>query len=155
MRIYQAEYPEEEEIQRAMENPVGSKRLSEIVHSDSTAAIMVDDRTRKTPQKKLLPFVLKELNDAGVHDSQVKLIIATGTHRDMNANEIFERFGQEILDRVEIENHNCNKNLVNKGVTGRGTKILVNKNVLDADIRIGIINNGGEILPIPVQISRP
>jgi nickel-dependent lactate racemase len=56
----------------------------------------------------------------------------------MNENEILARFGQEILDRVKIENHNCNKNLVNKGVTGRGTKILVNKNVLDADIRIAV-----------------
>ena len=135
---YQAEYSEEEEIIRAIENPVGSKRLSEFVHSDSTVAIMVDDRTRKTPQKKLLPFILKELNDAGVHDSQVKLIIATGTHRDMTENEILERFGQEILDRVEIKNHDCNKNLINKGVTRRGTKILVNKNVLDADIRIAV-----------------
>jgi nickel-dependent lactate racemase len=135
---YQAEYSEEEEIIRAIENPVGSKRLSEIVNKDVSVAIMVDDRTRKTPQKKLLPFVLKELNDAGVRDSQVKLIIATGTHRDMTENEILERFGQEILDRVEIENHDCNKNLVNKGVTRRGTKILVNKNVLDADIRIAV-----------------
>ncbi len=135
---FQAEYSEEEEIKRAIENPVGSKRLSEIVNNDSSIAIMVDDRTRKTPQKKLLPFVLKELNDAGVDDSQVKLIIATGTHRDMNEAEILERFGQDILDRVEIENHDCNKNLVNKGVTRRGTTILVNKNVLDADIRIAV-----------------
>ena len=135
---FQVENSEKEEIKRALENPVGSKRLKEIVKTDSTVVIMVDDRTRKTPQKLILPYVLKELNDAGVHDSQVKLIIATGTHRDMNKEEILERFGQEIIGRVEIENHDCNNNLVNKGVTRRGTKVLVNKNVLEADIRITV-----------------
>lgn len=132
------ENSEEEEIIKALENPVGSNRLKEIVKNDSSVVIMVDDRTRKTPQKLILPFVLDELNDAGVKNNQIKLIIATGTHRDMTKEEILERFGQEIIDRVGIENHNCHDNLVNKGITRRGTRILVNKNVLDADIRIAV-----------------
>jgi nickel-dependent lactate racemase len=99
---------------------------------------MVDDRTRKTPQKLLLPFVLDELNEAGVNNNQIKLIIATGTHRDMTEDEILERFGQDIVKRVAIENHDCFNNLIDKGVTRRGTKILVNKDVLDADIRIAV-----------------
>ncbi len=135
---FDAEYSEEEEIKRALENPVGSKRLKEIVKKDSSVVIMVDDRTRKTPQKLILPFVLDELNIAGVKNSQIKLIIATGTHRDMTPEEILERFGQDIIDRVEIENHDCNNNLVDKGLTRRGTRILVNENVLDADIRITV-----------------
>ncbi|MEN8228835.1 MAG: nickel-dependent lactate racemase [Bacteroidota bacterium] len=135
---FQAENSETEEIKRALENPVGSKRLKEIVQKESSVVIMVDDRTRKTPQKRILPSVLDELNSAGVKNSQIKLIIATGTHRDMTKEEILERFGQEIVDRVVIENHDCNNNLVNKGVTRRGTRILVNRNALDADIRIAV-----------------
>ena len=135
---FDAELSETEEIKRALENPVGSKRLKEIVKEDSTVVIMVDDRTRKTPQKLILPFVLDELNEAGVKNSQIKLVIATGTHRDMTEDEILERFGEEIVNRVVIENHDCNSNLVDKGVTRRGTRILVNKNVLDADIRIAV-----------------
>ncbi len=135
---FEAELSETEEIKRALKNPIGSKSLKEIVKKNSTVVIMVDDRTRKTPQKLILPFVLDELNEAGVKNSQIKLIIATGTHRDMTPDEILERFGQEIVDRVEIENHDCNNNLVDKGVTRRGTRILVNKSVLDADIRITV-----------------
>lgn len=56
----------------------------------------------------------------------------------MTKEEIFERFGPDIIDRVEIENHDCQNNLVDKGVTRRGTRIIVNKNVLDADIRIAV-----------------
>jgi lactate racemase len=135
---FQSITSEEEEIKMALETPIGSKRLKEIVKKDSSVVILVDDRTRKTPQKLILPFVLDELNSAGVKDSQVKLIIATGTHRNMTKEEILERFGQDIAARVVIQNHDCKNNLVDKGVTRRGTRIIVNKNVLDADIRIAV-----------------
>lgn len=135
---FQVPKSEEEEIKRALETPVGSKRLREIAENDSSVVIMVDDRTRKTPQKLIVPFVLDELNSAGVQNSQIKLIIATGTHRDMTKEEILERFGQDIVNRVEIQNHDCYNNLIDKGMTRRGTRILVNKSVLDADIRIAI-----------------
>src|SRR5690606_9176813 len=114
------------------------KRLYEIVKKDSSIVIMVDDRTRQTPQKLILPFVLEELNNAGVKDNQIKLVIATGTHRDMTKEEILERFGHEIVNRVENQNHDCHNNLVDKDLTRRGTRILVNKTVLDADIRIAV-----------------
>jgi len=129
---------EEDEIRRAMENPVGSDRLKNIAKSDSTVVIMVDDRTRMTPQKRILPFILKELNDAGVNDNQVTLVIGTGTHRDMTEEEILERFGQKLVNRVKIENHNCNDNLIDKGVTRRGTRILVNRTVIEADVLIAV-----------------
>jgi len=129
---------EGEEIKRAIQNPVGSKRLKDIVSSNASVVILVDDRTRKTPQKRILPFVLDELNDGGVADSQIKLVIATGTHRNMTKEEILERFGQVIVARVEIENHDCHDNLIDKGLTRRGTRIVVNRNVLDADIRIAV-----------------
>lgn len=129
---------EGEEIKRAIQNPVGSKRLKDIVSSNASVVILVDDRTRKTPQKRILPFVLDELNDGGVADNQIKLVIATGTHRNMTKEEIIERFGQVIVARVEIENHDCHNNLIDKGLTRRGTRIVVNRNVLDADIRIAV-----------------
>jgi lactate racemase len=131
------------EIKRAIENPIGSKRLKELTTKDTSVVILVDDRTRETPQKQILPFVLDELNNAGVRNSNIKLVIATGTHRNMTEDEILERFGQDIVNRVKIENHDCHNNLVDKGLTRRGTRIIVNKDVLDADIRIAV----GSVLP--------
>jgi len=140
---FQIPVSEKEEVRKALEAPVGSDRLESIVKKDSSVVILVDDRTRKTPQKMILPLVLEELNNAGVKDEQIKLIIATGTHRDMSKEEIIERFGQDIVNRIEIQNHNCHSNLIDKGLTRRRTRILVNKNVLDADVRIAI----GAVLP--------
>jgi nickel-dependent lactate racemase len=131
------------EIRRALQNPKGTKRLKEIVTKDSTVVILADDRTRVTPQKLILPLILDELHEAGIGNKQIKLVIAYGTHRPMTDEEILERFGQDIIDQIEIKHHDCHGNLVNRGITKRGTRIVVNKEVLNADIRIGV----GGVLP--------
>lgn len=139
------EPPESEpgEIVRALHNPVGTGRLRDIVNRSSRVVIMVDDRTRMTPQKLILPYILGELRLAGLSDHQIRLVIAQGTHRDMTVDEIRERFGDEVVSRVEIRNHNCYNNLMDMGVTRRGTRILVNRDVMEADFRIAI----GGVLP--------
>jgi nickel-dependent lactate racemase len=84
-----------------------------------------------------------ELHAAGLKNEQIKLVVAYGTHRPMTDEEIEERFGREILGMVAVKHHNCHHNLVNRGVTRRGTRIVVNKEVMDADFRIGV----GGVLP--------
>lgn len=131
------------EIRMALQNPKGTERLKEMVSKDSAVVILADDRTRVTPQKLILPLILDELHEAGIGNEQIKLVIAYGTHRPMTDKEILERFGQDIIDQIEIKHHDCQGNLVNRGITKRGTRIVVNKDVLNADIRIGV----GGVLP--------
>jgi len=137
--------PEDEaaEIERAMREPVGSGRLKDIVPEDASVIIMGDDRTRVTRQDKIIPVVLEELHAGGVSDDQIKIVIAYGTHRPMTEQEIEKKYGRELMDQVKIVDHDCHNNLIDKGVTRRGTHIIVNKEVLDADFRIAV----GGILP--------
>lgn len=139
------EPPESEpgEIVRALQNPIGTRKLQEMVTRNSRVVILVDDRTRMTPQKVILPYVLEELRSAGVKNNQIKLVIAQGTHRNMTVDEIRERFGDEVVSQVEIRNHDCFNNLMDMGVTRRGTRILVNRDVMEADFRIAV----GGVLP--------
>ena len=132
-------------VNKALHNPIGTPQLKDMVTSGMKVIILADDRTRLTPQRIIIPKVLEELNSAGVPDSQIQVLIAYGTHRKMNPAEILEKFGNEIVNRIEILHHDCldMSNLIEKGTTSRGTKILVNKDFLDADFRIGI----GGILP--------
>ncbi|MBN2410221.1 nickel-dependent lactate racemase [candidate division KSB1 bacterium] len=134
-----------DDIRQSLHNPVGCRRLRDIVHKDATVVILGDDRTRLTPQHLIVPVVLEELYNAGLQPNQIKLIIACGTHRQMMEREIEEKYGRELMNEIEIKNHNFLdvNNLANKGVTRRGTRILVNKEFLQADIRIGI----GSVLP--------
>ena len=48
-------------IREALDNPIKSRPLSEIVNPDSRIAILVSDVTRPTPTAKILPTLLEEL----------------------------------------------------------------------------------------------
>ena len=134
-----------EEIRNSLLNPIGSKRLKDIVKPNQTVVILGDDRTRLTPQDRIIPIVLEELYSAGIKPNQIKIIIATGTHRPMTEHEIEAKYSRHLMNEVEIKNHNYKdpNKLVDKGTTRRGTRIIVNKEFLEADIHIGI----GGILP--------
>ncbi len=139
--------PSEEaaEIRRSLQYPVGSKRLRDLVNKDNSIVILGDDRTRLTPQDRILPVVLEELYNGGVKPAQIKIIIACGTHRPMTEEEIISKYGRRLMNEIEIKNHDCKDldNLVNKGTTSKGTRVFVNKEFLQADVRIGV----GSVLP--------
>jgi nickel-dependent lactate racemase len=50
------------EIERAINEPIGTKRLSEIAKPESKVAIVVDDATRKNPNEIMILPILAELN---------------------------------------------------------------------------------------------
>lgn len=134
-----------EELRRGLRNPIGTPSLFDMVHPRDNVVVVVDDITRPTPQRVLLPVLLDELNTLGVPDKNVELIIALGTHRKMNRKEIMERYGGEVVDRVSVTNHDHRdpKGLVDLGKTRSGTKITINKAVYEADFVIGV----GNIIP--------
>ncbi|KKM09132.1 hypothetical protein SY88_20550 [Clostridiales bacterium PH28_bin88] len=133
------------EVARAIKDPIGSERLAELAGGKERVVIIADDNTRLTPTHMILPVMLDELNTAGVDDSQVSVVIALGTHRDMTMEEIRVKFGQEVVDRVAIYNHNYwdPAELVDLGTTVNGTPIMINRRVYEADLAIGV----GSIVP--------
>lgn len=136
---------EAEEIKRSILNPVGSLRLRDIVSPKDRVVILADDRTRLTPQKIIIPVILEELYQAGLKNDQIKIIIAYGTHRAMTEDEKTDRFGKKVASAIEIKDHDCldMDKLIDKGKTMRGTRILINKEVLEADFRIAV----GSVVP--------
>lgn len=133
------------EIKRALENPIESPRISELVNRDSRVCILVDDITRITPAYQILPLIVEELSASGVPDTQVKLFIAIGLHRVMTEDEIVKKVGLEMASRFPPVLHDgiSKDNLSYMGKSSRGTPIWVNKHVAQSDIIIGI---GGILL---------
>ncbi len=133
------------EIRRALSHPIGSPTLAELVRGKQKIVIVADDNTRLTPTDKILPVLLDELNAAGVPDSRVTLIIALGTHRFMTDAEIVTKFGTDVVRRIVIKNHPYKDPaaLNDLGSTANGTRILLNKEVCEADFKIGV----GSIVP--------
>ncbi|MDK2823116.1 MAG: lactate racemase [Clostridia bacterium] len=135
----------EAEVKRALANPIGAASLGELVKGKEKVVIVADDNTRLTPTDKIIPVMLEEMNKAGVKDEQITIVIALGTHRDMTDEEILAKFGEEVVKRVKIVNHDFihSKALVDLGTTPNGTPISINKIAYEADFKIGI----GSIVP--------
>ncbi|MEW6623449.1 MAG: nickel-dependent lactate racemase [Bacillota bacterium] len=133
------------EISRALTEPIGSAGLKEAARGKENVVLIADDNTRLTPTDVIIPVLLDELNGAGVEDSHISVVIALGTHRDMTSEEILQKFGKEVTDRVRIFNHSYKdkSELVNLGTTENGTPIEISKRVYEADLVIGI----GSIVP--------
>jgi nickel-dependent lactate racemase len=126
------------EVERALKEPIGSKRLSEIAKPESKVAIVVDDATRKSPSEIMLLPVLSELNAAGVKDENVTVIFGCGTHRAVKPEEATVLLGAEALKRVKGMSHDCRaEHLVHVGTTKtHGNKVLVNRVFAEADVKV-------------------
>lgn len=136
----------DQEIARALDNPISIGRIEDITKAADSVVILVDDNTRFTPCARILREVIKRLNRAGVGEDSVKVIIATGTHRPLSSSEIERKVGTGVSQKIEILNHNWKENLVYVGKTSQGTPIEVNRYVLEAKVKIGI----GNVIPHPL-----
>jgi nickel-dependent lactate racemase len=125
------------EVMRSLREPNGTPPLREMVRGMGTVAIVVNDHTRKTPTRLILPPVLDELNAAGVPDSAVTVIFGCGTHRDVTEEEAKHLLGDVAYPRVKTENHECKADdLVNLGMSSTGNEVWVNRTFASADFRI-------------------
>ena len=125
------------EIKRALNEPIGSKRLSEIAEAEHKIAIVVDDFTRSAPSHIILPFVFAELMVAGVRYENITVIFGCGTHRAVRSEEATRLLGEEVVNQVKVVSHNCEaEDLVFVGKTKHGTNVNINPIFAEADVRV-------------------
>jgi nickel-dependent lactate racemase len=139
------------EIRKAFQNPIGQDTIGQdtirrLAEGKKTAAIAVDDLTRPTQAYRFLPFVVEELNQAGIKDEGIKIIMAIGCHRPLMKADQEKKLGKKMANRFSVYNHHPFENLVNVGTTSRGTPVQINRVFIEADIKIGI----GFITPHPI-----
>jgi nickel-dependent lactate racemase len=127
---------EEAAIVRALRGPLGSPSLRELVSPEDVVAIVFSDITRPTPNDRLLPPLLAELDC--VPREQIVLINALGMHRPNTDEELRGMLGDDIVDGYRIVQHDGRdqSGLVNLGQTGFGHEILVNRTYAEATVKI-------------------
>jgi nickel-dependent lactate racemase len=127
-------------IRSALNNPLKCKKYEQIIKKGQKISLIIDDYTRPTPTKEILKIVLGKLKNIGINNRDISIIIAAGIHRKMNENEINNKVGKNIKSEYKIVQHDSEDidNLAYLGETSRNTPIWINKEVLDADVRIGI-----------------
>jgi len=114
----------------AIKNPINSKPFSEFISDAKDMLIIVNDATRPTPTAKVLDFLFDDIKDLNV-----RLIVATGTHRAPTEDEMQFIFGSHLNDfrnNIIIHDAKSDENLRFVGTTKRGTEVYLNKAALDA-----------------------
>lgn len=132
-------------IRLGLEQPINSPNLKYLIKKGQKILIIVDDYTRTTPINLILPILMEEFFLLGIPRKDIKLLIASGTHRKMSYEEKKKKYGKYITENYEILDHIWydNESLVKLDTTKLGTEIWINKKVLEADFVIGI----GQIVP--------
>ena len=136
-------------IENAIDNPIGTPPLSEIVKPGKKIAVRIDDDSRPTPQSVILPLLLPRLEAAGAKPEDIRIVAALGSHRYMTEDELRRRVGDDVYNRYEVINSEFKKpeGLVYVGKTPEGVDIMATKAVMETDIHIGV----GCLLPHPVM----
>lgn len=119
----------------AIRNPIGTKPLREIVHAGESVAIVISDITRLCGTSEFLPVIVAELNEVGVKDEDITVVVATGTHRGHTPEEDVVVCGEEMVRRLKIVQHDSRKkeDMVSLGKTACGNEVAINKYVANAD----------------------
>lgn len=136
-----------EEMMEAIKNPNGTPPLEELARGKKNAVLITCDITRPARWEVALPLVLDTLNRAGIDDDRILLIMGGGSHlppKDFR-EACIKKYGEVVADRVKIQYHNSDQDLVSLGKTKRGHSIEINKWVVEADLKIafgGIIPHG-------------
>ncbi len=130
---------EDRTLRRAMENPIGSPRLREMVKRGQKVAIVTSDLTRPTPSNKMLPLIIEELEAVGIPDKDIFIVFALGIHRPMSEEEMREAISAAYFERFQTLNHDP-ENVVRLGVTSRGTPVELYRPLVEADVRICLGN---------------
>ncbi|MBN1874676.1 MAG: nickel-dependent lactate racemase [Anaerolineae bacterium] len=125
-------------IQDALRAPIGSIPLAEKVKAGDRIVIEHSDITRATPNARILPVLLAELEAAGVRREDITLLNALGTHRRQTEAELRAMLGDAIVDTYRCLQHEGtdNANLVSLGETSFGHPVRVNRHFMEADARI-------------------
>lgn len=131
------------EIERALDNPISSEPLQDIVSGKKKVAIVVEDLTRPTQVTSwVLPVLLERLRKVAIEKRQLKVVVAVGAHEGQMLDILDAKVGLGLLTSLDATMHNClDKNqLTFLGTTTYATPVWVNSIVAESEVKIGIGN---------------
>ena len=125
-------------IRDALRQPIDCAPLAEKVKPGDTVVIVHSDITRATPNDRILPVLLAELESAGIARQDITLINALGTHRPQTEAELRMMLGGQIVDNYRCLQHDAfdDATLVSLGKTSLGHPVRINHHFLEADVKI-------------------
>ena len=131
------------EINAAIDTPINSETLENIIESGDSVLIVVPDATRAAASGQIVNLLVRRLIANGVAPFDIQIIFATGIHRKVTAEERAELLTPFIAQRIKTLDHNAldlmqiaglgSKQFADLGATRRGIPIELNRALLEHD----------------------
>ena len=121
------------EIGAALDAPIRSPPLEELLSAGDSVLIVVSDATRATASAQILNLLVRRLIQIGVSPADLAIMFATGIHRPVTPAEKVELLTPFIAQRVKTIDHDAYdaSQMVSLGTTDRGTSVDVNRALRD------------------------
>jgi nickel-dependent lactate racemase len=136
---HQSGLPDEREaVLAALDAPVQSAPLRQLVNPTARIVIVHTDITRATPNDRLMPGLLAYLEAAGAKRENITLLNGLGTHRPNTREELERMLTPAVVANYRCLNHEPENESahVQLGVTRTGVPALINRHLVEADVRI-------------------
>ena len=124
-------------LRRALDSPIASPGLGELTASVKKILIITNDNTRPMPSKLTIPAIIGAFRHPQER-YEITILIATGLHRPMTEDEMYEQFGEDVCRKYTIINHVAGDkgSLVSFGKLSTGNELYLNKLVAESDLVI-------------------
>ncbi|MGM0498903.1 MAG: nickel-dependent lactate racemase [Bacillota bacterium] len=134
---FKAKNSESQIVKEALDNPIDSNKLSTLVKDKKDIVIISSDHTRPVPSHITMPLLLEEIKK-GSPEADITILVATGFHRASTEAELRDKYGNDIVELVNIEMHDSRdqSQMVNLGKLPSGGEMLINKKAVEADLLI-------------------
>jgi nickel-dependent lactate racemase len=130
-------------VPSVLESPIAGPRFSELLGTDKSVCIIIDNQFRPTPAAKLLPAVFDAIERHGAKDARV--ICANGKVFPMSESDAEKKIGRDNLARMSrmgipfLQNDPRNPAAYTfVGVSSRGTPVWLHNEVAKCDVKISI-----------------
>lgn len=135
--LLHSDRPGAELVQEAMENPIGSDRLSSLAQGKRNAVVIISDHTRPVPSKDILPSMLRALRE-GNPQIDITLLVATGCHRETTLAELVAKLGPEIVasERIHIHNAFAPEENIQIGILPSGAPLIIDRLAAEAELLV-------------------
>ena len=123
------------EIGAALDAPIDSPPLEELITASDSVLIVVSDATRATGSAQVVNLLVRRLIENGVSPGDIAIIFATGIHRTVRPDEKAELLTPFIAQRIRTIDHDAYDpaQLIQLGATERGTPVEVNRALKEFD----------------------
>ena len=121
------------EIGAALDAPIDSRPLEDLVEPGDSVLIVASDATRATGSPQIINLLVRRLIQNGIAPGDIAIIFATGIHRPVRQEEKLELLSPFIAQRIRTIDHDAYdaSQLIQIGVNANGAAVEVNRALKD------------------------